>query len=357
MVNLEKNILVDKELPEIAVRVLADEISKCQDPLKRELLISDFFSKLQSLPKESYYWNLADTFLSEFPDRHDPHRLKPSIEKKMSTIVLVITVRSEEISSLKETFPDDQYPEITSSQALEFDIQQTFHRGKFSSGFRTVEMFLVQQIETGQHEAAAVTTRYIHRIREITGTNPDYAVLTGICAGSRRRENIDFGDVVVPPHIFDESVYKITRQDDHQKIYPELRTPGKPHEHLLRLCLEISKKKDIWNNPNFKHVDGHKFPPDVHLDPAITGNAFIEDPEYMKKCQELYNRKIAAYEMEAGGFAKACHGEDVPFVVIRGMSDWADQDAIDESWRSYASRTASIFMYELLKCAAIPSRR
>lgn len=58
---------------------------------------------------------------------------------------------------------------------------------------------------------------------------------------------------------------------------------------------------------------GHKFPPDVHLDPLITGNAFCEDRKYMERCQKLYNRKLIAYEMEAGGFAKACHGEGVPF--------------------------------------------
>ena len=74
------------------------------------------------------------------------------------------------------------------------------------------------------------------------------------------------------------------------------------------------------------------------------------------KCQELYNRKTIAYEMEAGGFANACDHESVPFVVIRGISDWADQDASDETWRSYASRTASLFMYELLKVASIQSR-
>lgn len=94
----------------------------------------------------------------------------------------------------------------------------------------------------------------------------------------------------------------------------------------------------------------------VHTDPVFTGNAFREDPEYMKKCQDLFNRKSIAYEMEAGGFAKACNGEDVPFVVIRGISDWGDENASNDSWRSYAARTASVFIYELLKVASIPSR-
>ncbi len=351
MVSPDSNHILDAERPEIAVRVLTDEISKCQDPGKRELLIADFFTKLQALPPESYYWNLSDAILRVFPDR-----IKPVMEKKMSTTVLVVTVRDDEVRSLKETFPDDQSPEITSTQALEFDNIETFYRGQFSSGGRIVKMFLVQQTETGQQDAAAITTRFIHRIQATTDKKPDYAVLVGICAGSRRRESLDFGDLVVPPHILDESVYKITRQDGLQKTIPELRTPGKPHDYLLRLCRGLSQKASTWNTPRFQRVDGHKFPPDVRLDPAIVGNFFNEDPEYMKKCQELYNRKIVAYEMEAGGFAKACHGEDVPFVVIRGMSDWADQDASDESWRPYASQTASIFMYELLKVASVPSR-
>lgn len=344
MVSCYSSNISMEERPEIAVRVLAEEIAKCQDPSKRELLIADFFTKMKALPAESYYWNLANTLLSEFPNI-----VKPLMKKKMSSTVLVVTVRDDEIESLKKIFPDDQSSDITSSQPLEFDDQYTCYRGKFSSGLRTVKIFLVQQTETGEQDAATITTRYIHLIKDITGAKPDYAVLVGICAGSRRRESIDLGDVVVPPHILDESVYKITRKEGKQITIPELRTPGKPNENLLRLCKGISQNPTLWNTLKCQPVGDHKFPPYVHMNPAIVGDAFIEDPQYMERCQELYNRKLIAYEMEAGGFAKACHVAEIPFVVIRGVSDWADQDASDESWRSYASQTASFFMYELLK--------
>lgn len=347
----DRNDIPDVERPEISVRVLADEIARCQDTIKRELLIADFFTKLQALPAESYCWNLVNAILTEFPEK-----VKPIMEEKLSVKVLVITVRNDEIESLRETFPDDQSPEVTSIEPLKFDYGETWYRGRFSCRARTVDMILAQQTETGQQDAAAVTTRCIHRIKEITGASPNFAVLLGICAGSRRRESINLGDVVVPSHILDESVYKITREEGRQKTIPELRTPGKPHEYLLRLCRGISQEASIWYTPKLQPVNDHKFPPDVHLDPAIVGNAFLEDPEYMKKCQDLYNRKAIAYEMEGGGFAKACHGEDVPFIVIRGMSDWADEDASDDTWRSYASRTASLLMYELLKRAFISSR-
>jgi nucleoside phosphorylase len=340
-----------EERPEISVRVLADEIARCQDILKRKLLIADFFSKLRTLPAGSYYWNLTNAILSEFPDR-----VKPIMEQKMSFRVLVITVRDDEIESLRAMFPADESPHISSAQPLQFDFEETWYKGQFGIGARTVDIILAQQTETGQQDAATLTTRCIHRIKGITGEKPDFAVLVGICAGSRRRTSINFGDVVVPPHILDESVYKITRSEGQQKTIPELRTPGKPNEYLLRLCRGISQESSIWNLSKFERVANHKFPPDVHLDPAMVGNAFLEDPEYMNNCRELYNRKIIAYEMEAGGFAKACHGENVPFVVIRGMSDWADEQASDSTWRSYASRTASLFMYEMLKVASIPPR-
>ncbi|MBF0337579.1 MAG: hypothetical protein HQL05_07060 [Nitrospirae bacterium] len=336
---------------------MADELAKCKNNNKRELLIADFFTKLQILPAESYYWNLAKAMLSEFPERIKPimEQKMNVMEQKMNVNVLVITVRDDEINSLRETFPDKQLPGISSFTPLVFDVEKTWYRGQFSSDTRTVNIILVQQTETGNQDAASIATNFIWQFKETIGLKPDLAVLVGICAGSRLRES-NLGDVVVPPHIFDESVYKITRVDGRQHTIPELRNPGKPNEHLLRLCRGIGQEPSIWNTPKLQRIDNHKFPPDVHLDPAFTGNAFIEDPEYMKKCQDLYNRKTIAYEMEVGGFAKACHSQNVPFVVIRGISDWADEDASNDKWRSYASLTASLFMYELLKVASMPPR-
>lgn len=137
--------------------------------------------------------------------------VRPLMQRKMTT-VLIVTVRDDEIRSLKDAFPDDQSPGIISAQAPEFDNQETVYRGWFSSESLVVKVFLVQQTETGQEDAAAVTTRFIHRIRAITGVRPDYAVLVGICAGSQQRRSTARGDVVIPPHIYDESVYKIGQQ-------------------------------------------------------------------------------------------------------------------------------------------------
>jgi len=343
------------ERPEISIRVLLDRIASCEDPARRKLLKADFLSKLQDLPTDSYFWNQAEIFLSEFPD--EVEKMRKRIKEKKRTIgVLIITVRDDEIQSLRSMFPSDGTAESNQSENLKYDEKATCYKGCIKCGDRDVKVVVAQNNKTGQTDAAANTTAFIHSFTEITGENLDYAVLVGICAGSRQRDTVELGDIVVPSEIFSTDVYKLTRENGQAKRSEELRCPGKPHIHLLRLCRGVHQKKEWWKATHLKNVAGHKYPPDVHLDPLFTDGFFLEDPEYMEKCQDLYNRKAIAYEMEAGGFATACYNKDIPFLVVRGISDWADEKASDKTWRSYSSQTATAFMYELLKIASIPTR-
>lgn len=342
----------ERERIEISLRVLAREIAQCRDnPRKCDLLVADFRTKLGCLPADSYYRDLT-VALHEYGEK----------EIKMDTTgtVLVVTIRDDEIRSILDAFPGVDAPGVTQSSAPKFDDAETWYAGQFtySGSLRTntVRMVIVQQNETGQTDAAATTTHYIHRTKDVLGVKPDYAVLVGICAGSRTRgDSIAFGDVVVPPDILSDAVYKVSRQNGVVATFPELRSPGKPNRYLVRLSKGISQELGSpWAAHIHERVEGHKFPPGVLADPLMSGNVFVEDPEYMQKCQELYNRKIAAYEMEAGGFANACHSENLPFLVVRGMSDWADEEASNDAWRAYAGRTASALAYELVKRAHIP---
>lgn len=339
------------ERPEISVRVLADRIASCEDPIRRKLIVADFLSKLKDLPANSYYWSAANILTGELSEKL---RNMLEVKKMRTTGVLIITVRDDEIESLKNLFPGDCTTEdAVESRELTYDTKETCYRGRIKTTQNIVEVLIAQNNETGQEDSAANTTNYIGRFAEITGEKLNYAALVGICAGSRRRESIDFGDIVVPPHIFDRSVYKLVREKGKEKRVEEIRFPGKPNNHLLRLCKGVRQNKDWCNATLLSPAEGHKFPPDVHLDPVFTENAFLEDPEYLQKCRDLYNRKAIAYEMEAGGFATACDKKGVPFIVVRGISDWADENASDETWRSYASRTATAFLYEILKIAHI----
>lgn len=63
----------------------------------------------------------------------------------------------------------------------------------------------------------------------------------------------------------------------------------------------------------------------VHLGTIATGDQFIASEIYVAELQNKFN--AIACEMEGCAVALICHNNDVPFVVIRAMSDKADGKA------------------------------
>lgn len=63
----------------------------------------------------------------------------------------------------------------------------------------------------------------------------------------------------------------------------------------------------------------------VHVGVIATGDQFISDGETMRKLATEFH--ASACEMEGGSIAQVCYMNQVDFVVIRAISDNADQDA------------------------------
>ncbi|MBQ3638777.1 MAG: 5'-methylthioadenosine/S-adenosylhomocysteine nucleosidase, partial [Clostridia bacterium] len=70
-----------------------------------------------------------------------------------------------------------------------------------------------------------------------------------------------------------------------------------------------------------------------------TGDQFIADGERKKKIVETFG--AVSCEMEGGAVAQVCSLNNVPFAVIRTMSDSADGGALDD-YPAFAKRSAEI---------------
>src|SRR5699024_9445876 len=92
----------------------------------------------------------------------------------------------------------------------------------------------------------------------------------------------------------------------------------------------------------------------LHLKSRIgliaTGDSFMSDPERVTEIRQRFPDMLAA-EMEAVAIAQVCYQYEIPFVVIRALSDIAGKKSeisFDE-FLDTAARNASNFIVEFLK--------
>lgn len=139
--------------------------------------------------------------------------------------------------------------------------------------------------------------------------NVDIVINTGVAG--RVNEKLNPGDVVISKDLVQHDVdgtcidYKpgqIPRMNDY--IF-------KADEKLINLALESTK--DI---EHFK----------VHIGRIATGDQVIADSKKLIWLKETFD--ALAVEMEGAAIAHACYINNVPFVVIRSISDFADENHV-----------------------------
>ena len=87
----------------------------------------------------------------------------------------------------------------------------------------------------------------------------------------------------------------------------------------------------------------------IHKGRIATGDQFIADKGKKDRIRELFSPLCV--EMEGAAIAQACYLNNMPFVVIRSISDGSDDDA-DVSFEKFvhiAAENSSLIVEELLK--------
>ncbi len=75
----------------------------------------------------------------------------------------------------------------------------------------------------------------------------------------------------------------------------------------------------------------------VHCGRIVTGDQFVNDPAVKCSLRERFDP--CCTEMEGAGIAHACYVNDTPFLIIRTMSDSADDEA-DNSYDNFIDAAA-----------------
>ena len=160
----------------------------------------------------------------------------------------------------------------------------------------------------------------------------DKIINTGIAGATGKGLNIY--DFVVSSqavyHDFDTSFfgYKLGQ-------VPGMEETFKADEELQKLALQAFEKSELAKN--------HK----IQNGLIASGDQFISGGE--RKSFIINNFHPLCVEMEGCAIAHTCFANNIPFVIIRCMSDCADDSAVETYEESKASKASSEFLLDFIK--------
>ncbi|MFW1676396.1 5'-methylthioadenosine/S-adenosylhomocysteine nucleosidase [Pontibacter sp. JAM-7] len=200
----------------------------------------------------------------------------------------LIGAMDEEVELLKCSLTDRQ-----DLQLAGYD----FHTGKLHG----VDVILLKS-GIGKVNAAIGCTLLLQHFK------PDCVINTGSAGGFD--PNLNVGDIVICNAVCHHDV------DVTAFGYAPGQVPGSPEVFLPHPDLAAIAEQCIAN------MDG------IHTCHGLiaTGDQFMHDPERVAKTREVFPN-LAAVEMEAAAIAQTCYQFEVPFIIIRALSDIAGKSS------------------------------
>ncbi|WP_448211780.1 5'-methylthioadenosine/S-adenosylhomocysteine nucleosidase [Colwellia sp. MEBiC06753] len=185
-----------------------------------------------------------------------------------------------------------------------------FHQGQLNGN----DIVIVQS-GIGKVAAALATALLIDKF------SPDYVVNTGSAGGFE--QSLKVGDVVISSEVRYHDV-NVTAFG-----YEIGQLPGNPAAFMPHPILVDAAKDSIEKLDNINTLVGL----------ITTGDTFMTADDDIAKARQNFPT-MAAVEMEGAAIAQTCHQFNVPFVVIRSMSDIAGKES-PTSFEAYLE-TASV---------------
>lgn len=172
---------------------------------------------------------------------------------------------------------------------------------KFTSGkLNGCDVVLIES-GIGKVNVAIATTLLLENF------NVKCVINTGSAGGIKT--DAEVGDVVISEKVSYHDV-DVTGFGYAWGQVPGLPVAFEADDSLIKKVTTILQKADI---PHFK---GH----------IVTGDAFVNRPAQLTLIQEKFPQAVAL-EMEAAAVAQVCHIAQIPFIVVRALSDIAGKES------------------------------
>lgn len=199
----------------------------------------------------------------------------------------IIGAMDEEIQYLLEHMEDKQEVTVAHSRFVKGELE-----GK--------EIVLLKS-GIGKVNAAMGTTIMMERF------SPEAVINTGSAGGFSER--LEVGDLVISSEVVQHDVDVTAFDYEHGQV-PGLPTFIPASDKLVELTAGAVKELNIQ----------------YEIGLIATADTFMADQSKVRETREKFPQMIAA-EMEGAAIAQVCHQYDVPFVIIRALSDIAGKDS------------------------------
>jgi adenosylhomocysteine nucleosidase len=214
--------------------------------------------------------------------------------------VAIIGAMEEEVALLRENIKN---PAVETIAGCEYT----------SGEMKGVEVILLRS-GIGKVNAAMSTAVLLERFQ------PDAVINTGSAGGFDPSLNV--GDVVISTEVRHHDVDVTAFGYEYGQV-PQLPAAFLADEKLKNIAINSVKElKDV------QVVSGL----------IATGDSFMNDPKRVEAIQDKF-QGLQAVEMEAAAIAQVAHQFDIPFVIIRSLSDIAGKKS-DVSFEQYLEKAA-----------------
>jgi len=204
----------------------------------------------------------------------------------------------------------------------------------------------------GNPVAAAATASAIARYQ------PRAVLLMGIAAGIR--DKVRVGDVVLSDRVVAYEPAALIRSANGTKVQPRPEIDRTPHtmaQDVVTYRLDSARLRTAFERaggviPTAPEARAEEFR--AHVATTISarqgtiasGEKLLRDPGKLLEVRELHG-KTEVGEMEASGVVDACRRGAVPWLIIRGISDFGDE-LKDDRFHAFASCAAAAVLHDFL---------
>lgn len=227
-------------------------------------------------------------------------------------MLAVIGAMDQEVALLRSSM-------VISDEATHAEIKVT------QGNFNGVDIALAQ-CGIGKVNAAICTQMLVDRYE------PSALIFSGVAGGLL--PNMRVGDQIIASHLiqFDVDLTAFGRR------HGELPNSDRMI-HSDPILMEHAA--DAFDETFAEETDG----PNLMIGTVVSGDRFVKDPKTLRWLQREF--AALATEMEGAAVGYTCQINKLPFVIIRGLTDTADDDAADHF--SENLETVCQYSYRLLQ--------
>ncbi len=216
-------------------------------------------------------------------------------------------------------------------------------RRSYFTGKLNNQKVVVVYSRVGKVAASATVTTLILEF------NVSELIFTGVAGGIHA--DVKIGDIVLGQSLIQHDM-------NAQPLFPAYEIPmlGKAYfeadssqlEVATTAILEILEEQHLHNVISEKDLDKFRIhQPQLHVGLIGSGDLFFSTNSQKEKLQQNLP-EILCVEMEGAAVAQVCYEFDIPFIIIRTISDDAD-DHSTLDFNSFIEKISNVYSIEIIK--------